>query len=376
MLLINNDVVSEILTIGDTIDVLEDAYIQNVKSEAVCRPRIDVQIPTHDPQKVYRWGTMEGGSVHGYFAIRIKSDILYETEYQGAITQEKYCVEPGTFCGFIILMSVNTGEPLAIINDGELQHMRVGADGGIGVKYAARSDCEVIGMLGSGGMSRSHIAAYMHVRPEIKRLQVYSPTRANCEAFASEVRDIYGIEVIVCDNSEQIYKDADIVAALTDSAVPVIDPSLIKDGDHVINIGGGGYIGGGGTPGNTLLDRINLYFRFGDAPAPWGRPEFGLSDEFLTYAAEPVSMENSILKHVGKRGHGALPIKNTVTFADIVKRNLTSARTDDAQISYSERGNLQGQQFWSVAGLVYEKAKQKKMGQEIPTEWFLQDIRN
>ncbi len=376
MLLINNEVVQKVLTMGDTIDVLEDAYTQHVKRESVCRPRIDIHIPTEDPKKVYRWGSMEGGSMHNYFAIRIKSDILYETEYQGAITQEKYCREPGTFCGFIVLMSVNNGEPLAIINDGELQHMRVGADGGLGVKYAARKDARIVGMLGSGGMSRSHIAAYMHVMPGLERLQVYSPTRANCEAYANEVREKYDLEVVVCDKPENIYKDADIVAALTDSAVPVINPDLIKPGDHVINIGGGGYIGGGGTPGNTLLDRINLYLRFGDAPAPWGRPEFGVSDEFLTYAAEPESMHELKHKHIGKKGHGRLPVDNTVTFEDIITKGLSSARTSDDQISYSERGNLQGQQFWSVAGVAYEKAKAQGLGQEIPTEWFLQDIRN
>lgn len=376
MLLINNEVVKKVLTMGDTIDVLEDAYTQHIKKESVCRPRIDIHIPTKDPKKVYRWGSMEGGSIHGYFAIRIKSDILYETEYQGAITQEKYCSEPGTFCGFIILMSVDNGVPLAIINDGELQHMRVGADGGLGVKYAARKDCKTVGMLGSGGMSRSHMAAYMHVRPEIKRLQVYSPTRANCEAYADEVRDKYNIEVKICDKPEQIYEGADIVAALTDSAVPVIDPQHIKPGNHVINIGGGGYIGGGGTPGNTLLDRINLYLRFGNATAPWGRPEFGVSDEFLTYAAEPASMPDAKLKHVGKRGHGTLPIENIVTFEDIVTKGLSTARTDDTQISYSERGSIQGQQFWSVAGRVYEKVKEQGLGQEIPTDWFLQNIRN
>ncbi len=84
MLLINNEVVQKVLTMGDTIDVLEDAYTQHVKRESVCRPRIDIHIPTEDPKKVYRWGSMEGGSMHNYFAIRIKSDILYETEYQGA----------------------------------------------------------------------------------------------------------------------------------------------------------------------------------------------------------------------------------------------------------------------------------------------------
>ena len=51
-------------------------------------------IPTSDPARNYQWGTMEGGSTGGYFAIRMKSDIIYETEYKGALTQEKYCIRP------------------------------------------------------------------------------------------------------------------------------------------------------------------------------------------------------------------------------------------------------------------------------------------
>ena len=42
----------------------------------------------------------------------------------------------------------------------------------------------------------------------------------------------------------------------------------------------------------------------------------------------------------------------------------------------SERGNLQGAQFHAVAGKVYELAKRAGLGREIPTEWFLQDIRD
>jgi alanine dehydrogenase len=51
-------------------------------------------------------------------------------------------------------------------------------------------------------------------------------------------------------------------------------------------------------------------------------------------------------------------------------------RTADAQITYSERGNLQGAQFWAVAGKVYEAARAQGLGRELPTEWFLQDIRD
>ena len=79
-----------------TIAALEKAYLDIATTEAVCRPRIDVRIPTKDPAKNYQWGTMEGGSTAGYFAIRMKSDVVYERSYNGVRTQEKYCSRPGT----------------------------------------------------------------------------------------------------------------------------------------------------------------------------------------------------------------------------------------------------------------------------------------
>ena len=144
MLFLNNDDVKQVLTMEITMNALDQAYRELARQEAVCRPRIDIQIPTQDAKKIYQWGTMEGGSTSGYFAIRMKSDVIYEQEYQGAITQEKYCVRPGRFCGLILLNSIENGEPLALINDGYLQHMRVGADSGIGAKYIARDDAEVV----------------------------------------------------------------------------------------------------------------------------------------------------------------------------------------------------------------------------------------
>ena len=122
-LVINNKDVAQVLTMEDTIDALERAYRDLATREAVCRPRIDIRIPTSDPSRNYQWGSMEGGSPSGYFAVRMKSDIVYEQTYNGVLTQEKYCVRPGLYCGLILLTSVETGEPLAFINDGVLQHM-------------------------------------------------------------------------------------------------------------------------------------------------------------------------------------------------------------------------------------------------------------
>ena len=368
-LFINNDMVSEILTMKDTIDVLEKAYADLVAKEAVCRPRVDIQIPTSDPNKAYQWGTMEGGSVGGYFAIRMKSDIIYETEYNGARTQEKYCTRPGLYCGLIFVTDVETGTPLAFINDGVLQHMRVGADSGIGVKYMSREDSEVVGMIGSGGMARTHLDAFMCVR-NIKKVQVFSPTRENRELYAEEMRARHNIEIVACSDPEEAYRGADIISGCTDSAVPVIIADLLEPGQHVVNVGGGG-----GMPAQEVQDRIEVYFRFGNAPAPQGLPELDLADEYLTYAARPDHDYGFRQKKKNKRAHGVAMPDKVIYFADILE-GTNRGRTSSSQITYSERGNLQGNQFHAVAGRTYELAKERGLGNEVPTEWFLQDIRD
>src|SRR5260370_40894104 len=219
-LIINNDDVAKVLTMETTLAALEESYLQLAARTAVCRPRIDIRIPTSDPAKNYQWGTMEGGSTSGYFAIRMKSDVIYETQYNGVTTQEKYCVRPGLYCGLILLRSIENGEFLAFINDGHLQHMRVGADGGIGVKYLASKDAEVVGILGSGGMARTHMEAFTRVR-KIEKLQVFSPTRENRERFGREMAAKDNIEVKACNRPEAVYKRAHILATLTDCAVEV-----------------------------------------------------------------------------------------------------------------------------------------------------------
>jgi alanine dehydrogenase len=72
------------------------------------------------------------------FAIRMKSDIISWPDCNGARTEEKYCVKPGSWCGLVMLFSCANGEPLGFINDGEISRIRVGAAAAIGVRHLAR----------------------------------------------------------------------------------------------------------------------------------------------------------------------------------------------------------------------------------------------
>ena len=62
-------------------------------------------------------------------------------------------------------------------------------------------------------------------------------------------------------------------------------------------------------------------------------------------------------------------------FCDLVY-GRAKGRTRDDQISFYHNMGNQGLQFASVAGLVYRKAKGEQGIRSIPTEWFVQDIRD
>lgn len=365
-LILSNQDVQQVLTMEITMEALERAYQELIEERAVCRPRIDVQVPTSQSGKIYQWGTMEGGSTSGYFAIRMKSDVIYEQEYEGARTQEKYCVRPGKFCGLILLNSIENGEPLALINDGYLQHMRVGADSGIGAKYMARENAKVLGMLGSGGMARSHLAAFMLVR-HIERVQVYSPTRSHREEYAREITEAFDVEAVPVSHPRDVYRGADIVSGCTDSAVDVIIGEWLEPGTHVTCIGG--------KPDAATFERVDVSLRLGTAPPPWGLPQMKLPDEYLTYAAIPGENAGFEMKRGGKRAHGVQGGEKAIGLAELLS-GQKKGRTSPLQITYSERGNIQGAQFFAVAGKVYELAKEKGLGRELPTDWLLQDIRD
>lgn len=364
-LLLNNDDVRTVLTPQMTLRALETAYRQLIERDAVCRPRIDIRIPTATPGRFYQWGTMEGGSTAGYFAIRMKSDVMEERDVDGVRTEEKFCVRPGLFCGLILLFSTGNGEPLALINDGFLQHQRVAADSAIGARIMSRPDSHVLGLLGSGGMARSHVESLRQVR-SIERLQVFSPTRANREHFGAEMHEMHSIEVRVLDDPREVYRGADILAGCNDSAVPVIRGDWLEPGMHVIAIGG--------RPDDAARRRFDVTLRLGTAPAPVGRPDLGTSDEYLGYVAQP-DAPMWATRRLGKRAPTITGTGGDVMYADILAGRLTG-RSDARQITFSERGNIQGAQFFAVAGAVYEEARRRGLGHELPTEWFLQDIRD
>jgi alanine dehydrogenase len=378
MLIINNDLVSELITVDDCVDALEAAFQKLPTGGSIHRPRIDMYFPCQRDDGYFRWGTMEGAN-DGYFAIRMKSDIMHWPEDEnGNWTEEKYCIEPGTYCGVILLISTENAEPLAFINDGVLQHMRVGAGAGLGVKYLARKNSHVVGMLGSGGMARTFLQTFKGVR-DIRQCKVYSPTPEHREEYAEEMSKRLNIEVIAVDTAEEAVKGCDILSSCTDSMNPVYDAEWIEPGMHVTNLGRREMPDASG-------DKFDVVIRQGTAGLQMKQTERFQAERGLSPAAY-IGGTTEEMKRIPEKnpepGFGGDDPEFTdrgkggdkPDFADLAAGKVEGRTSDDQVTFYRNVGN-QGLQFSACGQVVYRRAKERGLGQEIPTDWFLQDIRD
>lgn len=378
MLIIDNETVSQLLTMEDCIRVQEAAFRKLPTGGAMHRPRIDMYFPCEREDGYFRWGSMEGAN-DGYFAIRMKSDVVtWPRTADGNWTEEKYCREPGTYCGIIFLVSTLNGEPLAFIHDGILQHMRVGAGAGIGARYLAREDTHVVGMLGSGGMARTFLEAFKCVR-DIRLCKVYSPNPGHREAYAAEMSRRLGIEVRAVDSARDAVRGVDLLSSCTNSMRPVYDAGWIERGMHVTNLGRR-------EVPDAAIDRFDVVVRQGTAGLQMRQTERFQAERGHSPAAFIGGTPEQMQRIPGKnaqpglggdspefmdRGRGG----DKPDFADLITGKCRGRTSRDQVTFYRNVGN-QGLQFSSLGGWVYEQARGRGQGRTIPTEWFLQDIRD
>jgi alanine dehydrogenase len=365
MIFLTNEHIQQVLDIKTCIEAMEEAYRELNERRAGYRPRIDFYVP--EEPHYYRWGTMEGATRRlGVFAIRMKSDMLAWEDQQGFLVEDKYCIERGRYCGLIFLLSTRNAEPLALMNDGYLQHMRVGACAGVGTKYLARKDAKVLAMIGSGGMARTYAEAIKQVRP-IEIMRVFSPTRKNREAFAAEMTEKLDVEVVAVDAPEKALGGADIVSLTTDSLVPVIKAEWLEPGMHINNVRNN-------EAGPDVLARVDVKARLGTSTLYADRS-----------AAEAVTGSDGMFGFIAGNAeekqkipaspHHEIDNPSIGTVPDIMAGRW-AGRTDDRQITFLNNQGTQGLQFAAVGGVAYHLARQRGLGHPLPLEWFTQNIRD
>jgi alanine dehydrogenase len=374
MLFINNEEVEKVLTMEDTLRVLEDGHKELVRGELAGRPRVDVYTETREREKFHRWGTMEGSSKSlQRFAIRMKSDVVSWPVRHGIRVEDKYCVQPGLYCGLIFLFSTEDGAPLAIINDGFLQHMRVGALYGLGAKYLARKNAAVVGILGSGGMARSHLTAFACVR-NIRRAKVFSPSREHREIYAREMERKLRIETIPCAGAEEAAQGVDILATCTNAKEPTVYARMLEPGMHLTQVSG--------EFAPDVYPRLDVCIGGGPSSQVVEGAAIDDSQGFPTYlAGSREALDRAKGKARARQDKNENFSGRVVALAELMTGRAQGRLTDEeisasSGIKLGGEDSVKGLQFVTVSSLIYERAQMAGLGREVPRDWFLQTIRD
>jgi ornithine cyclodeaminase/alanine dehydrogenase-like protein (mu-crystallin family) len=166
MLILSNEEIESLLTVGLALKSLERAYIGQAQGTAVNRPRSDLYLPGIREGSAYAFKTMEGGLTESKIvALRLNSDTIRWQQRENRVVKDKLPTAPGKkWVGLIQLFSAETGEPLAMFPDGVIQRMRVAVTSALAAREMARQDAAVMAIFGSGWQAGAHVPAFCAVR--------------------------------------------------------------------------------------------------------------------------------------------------------------------------------------------------------------------
>ncbi len=132
----------------------------------------------------------------------------------------------------------NTGAPLAYMSANILSAYRTGAVPGVGIKYFAKADAKVVGVVGPGVMSKTALSSTLAVRPDIEKVKINGRSQKSLDSFIAYAKENHPTikEYEIVDSIEAAVRDADIVHIATSSPTgdvseyPYVNEQWIKPG--------------------------------------------------------------------------------------------------------------------------------------------------
>jgi ornithine cyclodeaminase/alanine dehydrogenase-like protein (mu-crystallin family) len=352
-LILSNADVENLLPMRECIESFEAAYVALAEGRALTRTRSDCIVPTGRDDALYSLKSMDGVIPElGVGAVRIDSDLVTWPKQGDNIRRVKVPAANGRYVGLVLLFSTETGEPLAIMPDGVMQRMRVGATSGLGAKYLARKNAVSVGLLGSGWQAGAQLMAVCAVR-NIEAIRCFSPTRANREAFAAEMRARSGVPIATVESAEDAVRGADIVLCATNAIDNVFFKRWIEPGMHLSAI----------------------------KPAEIEAQAIRRAERVVVHTADtkPIHvMAAGVTSPDASAGRGwasaeQVDLKQFPTLPELIAGRVPGRASDRDVTCFVNNLGL-GFQFAAAGALVVANAKKRGIGRELPTDWFTQDV--
>jgi ornithine cyclodeaminase/alanine dehydrogenase len=324
VLILTRQDIRRVLTMGDAISAVEDAFRELSSGAAVMPTRIGLSIPEKD-------GWM--GAMPAYLGRTNALVTKIVTSYGGNPSKHNL----PTVMAIIVLNNPETGKPEAVLEGGFITAVRTGAASGVATKYLARKDARVVGIFGAGTQARTQLEAIREVR-DVRSAIVYDIIKERAERFAEEMSSSLGIGISAVGSPERALEGSDVVVTASTSKTPVFDGDNLKEGTHINAIGSF-------TPDARELD---------DSTVRRSKIVVDSLQAALAEAGDIVIPMRS----------GA--IQRSQIYAELgeIVAGIKPGRTDDREITVFKSVGLAVQDA-AAARLAYMKAREAKIGTDI-----------
>ena len=146
-----------------------------------------------------------------------------------------------TVMALTVILDIETGQPVAIINATRLTDMRTGAAGAIAAKYLSAKKEIVLGVVGTGKQAEAQVTAISR-ELKIRQVRIWGRNPDHIRKFADRF-----MEFPCLSASLENACDCDVLVTTTPSRSPLIRSEWIHSGTHINAIGADG-------PGKEELD--------------------------------------------------------------------------------------------------------------------------
>jgi ornithine cyclodeaminase/alanine dehydrogenase-like protein (mu-crystallin family) len=338
--LLRNSEIQPLIGIEDAISILDDAYRGFAEGDALNVPWSLLTVPTAVERRRYQMFELRGAiRSRRVSALRVISSVQDFTDSGTRLVPMPH----GTRVDQVFLFDLDTGELKAILAGSHIQLLRVGATSALGVKYLARPDARVLGVLGAGRQAAAQMEALACVR-KLERAVVYSRTPEPRQAFVERMKARFDFPIDAVESAQDVLDVADIITAATSSRKPVFDGNRVRPGTHVNTLSAG-------QLDEAIVSRSALF-----------TTTRGQVREYqMGGASRHFEGEYSYFKH-WERVHEL----ERVMLGSAPGR----ASPDDVTLFYGDGAGLQ---FAALGETVLERALAIGAGRQLPTEWFVGD---
>lgn len=144
-----------------------------------------------------------------------------------------------TTIGQVLLMDDKNGEVLALIDGSFITKFRTGAASGAAFKLFARNDAKIGCLIGTGGQADCQLEA-MLTACDLDEVRIVARDFAKTERFTEEMSERFkdsGTKLIAYDDANEAVDGADVIVVVTVSTEPVFDANRVKKGAVVSGVG-------------------------------------------------------------------------------------------------------------------------------------------